>query len=280
MTSLMTQILVHVDASAQNGPKMDAACRIGRKTGAAVTALYAVTPAMVDLPTLPAFDPGVLEGLRGFDVQRREEARKAFDEATRQLGPPVAWAEVSDYPVMSVFAQQALYADLLVLGQHHASAARFAGVPDDFVQSVMNASGKPAWIVPYTGMPDTTAETVMIAWKPTREAARAVLAAVPLLRQARTVHIVSMAELDEPVLGARLDLLSFLQSKGVAATWHREASEEPDAIGELLLSRACDLGADLMVLGCYGHSRAREWVLGGATRTVLQSMTLPVLMSH
>jgi nucleotide-binding universal stress UspA family protein len=62
--------------------------------------------------------------------------------------------------------------------------------------------------------------------------------------------------------------------------WHRESGAEPEIVGELMLSRAFDLGCDLFVMGCYGHSRAREWVLGGASRTVLQSMTVPVLLAH
>jgi nucleotide-binding universal stress UspA family protein len=65
----------------------------------------------------------------------------------------------------------------------------------------------------------------------------------------------------------------------VDAVWHRHGAE-PQALGELLLSRVCDLEADLLVMGCYGHSRAREWVLGGTSRTVLRSMTVPVLMAH
>ena len=65
----------------------------------------------------------------------------------------------------------------------------------------------------------------------------------------------------------------------MSAQWHRDPGE-PAEIGELLLSRCADLSADLLVMGCYGHSRAREWVLGGTSRTVLHSMTLPVLMAH
>ena len=71
----------------------------------------------------------------------------------------------------------------------------------------------------------------------------------------------------------------YLWRHGVEAIWHREG-QEPQALGELLLSRAFDLHADLLVMGCYGHSRTREWLLGGTSRTVLRAMTLPVLMAH
>ncbi len=131
----------------------------------------------------------------------------------------------------------------------------------------------------YAGLPPQVGQTVVIAWKATREAARAVTAAVPLLQRAQRVHIVKWDDGQEAIEGARLDLAGYLKLRGVEATWHREGPE-PDALGEHLLSRAFDLEADLLVMGCYGHNRAREWVLGGTSRTVLESMTLPVLMAH
>ena len=144
----------------------------------------------------------------------------------------------------------------------------------------MAISGKPVLILPYAGLlPSVIGETVVVAWKPSREAARAVSAAIPLLRRARRVVIVSWSGNDERIEGSPLDLNSYLKLNGVEASWDRQG-EEPEALGELLLSRAFDLEADLLVMGCYGHSRAREWVLGGTSRTVLRSMTLPVLMAH
>jgi nucleotide-binding universal stress UspA family protein len=185
---------------------------------------------------------------------------------------------VEDYPVTAAFSRQALYADMLVLGQHDPSAPS-PGVPGDFPETVIAASGKPAIILPYTGAPPAVGETVVVAWKPTREAARAVSAAVPILQRARRVHVLSWTDEEESVGGARLNLDGYLKLRGVEPIWHLE-SAEPDAVGEMLLSRAFDLEADLMVMGCYGHSRTREWVLGGTSRTVLKSMTLPVLMAH
>jgi nucleotide-binding universal stress UspA family protein len=143
----------------------------------------------------------------------------------------------------------------------------------------MAASGRPALILPYAATPARIGETIAIAWKPSREAARAVAAARLLQQRQRRVHIVSWTAPDEAVTGSRLDLPGYLQRHGVTAHWHSQG-DEPEDVGELLLSRVFDLEADLMVMGCYGHNRAREWVLGGASRTVLRSMTLPVLMAH
>lgn len=279
MKTTLTQLLVHLDASPQAAQRLEAACRLGQVHGAAVSGLYAVTPSFVALPFAPEVGPGVAAALREIDDELRTRARAAFDRVLAKPGMQAAWAEVSDDPMMGVFAQQALYADLLVLGQHDPASTPASGVPVDFAESVMVASGKPALILPYIGTPATVGDTMVLAWKPTREAARAVSAALPLLQRARRVHVLSWSGVDEAVNGQRLDLDGYLQLHGVAATWHREAAE-PELLGELLLSRAFDLEADLLVMGCYGHSRAREWVLGGTSRTVLQSMTLPVLMAH
>jgi len=118
--------------------------------------------------------------------------------------------------------------------------------------------------------------TVLIAWKESREAARALSAAVPLLRKADAVHIA----LDSEIADAHRELLMrFLQSHAVHAQLHPLASPA-QRVGDALRAMAAELGADLMVMGCYGHSRGRELLLGGATRSVLHSMTIPVLMAH
>jgi nucleotide-binding universal stress UspA family protein len=275
----LTQLLVHLDGSPKSERRLNVARDIAQTHGAAVTALYAVTPALLVVPFAPEAGPGVAEALGRLDEQRRAQARGVFDRSVAATGVRAAWAEVQDYPIVAAFARQALYSDLLVLGQHDPGDAEGAGVPFDFAETVTAASGKPALILPYAGTPPAVGQTIVIAWKPTREAARAVSAAVPLLQRARRVHVLSWGKEEEEVAGARLDLDGYLRLRGVEPTWHRE-SQEPAFMGDLLLSRAFDLDADLLVMGCYGHSRAREWVLGGTSRTILQSMTLPVLMAH
>jgi nucleotide-binding universal stress UspA family protein len=276
----LTQLLVHLDASPHARHRLEVARSIAQTHGAAVTALYAVTPALLVVPFAPEAGPSVADALAQIDADRRAQAHAAFESWRDAPGVHASWAEVEDYPVVPAVVRQAFYADLLVLGQYDPQDSESAGVPFDFPELVMAGSGKPALVLPYAGAPATVGQTIVIAWKPTREAARAVSAAVPLLQRARRVHVLTWSEPPESVIGARMDLDGYLKLRGVDPVWHREGGTEPSDLGDLLLSRAFDLEADLMVMGCYGHSRAREWVLGGTSRTVLRSMTLPVLMAH
>lgn len=280
MKESLTQLLVHLDASPHASRRLEVARSIAQTHGAAVTALYAVTPALLVVPFAPEAGPSVANTLGQIDAERRDQARAVFDRSPAVPGVHAAWAEVEDYPIVPAVVRQALYADLLVLGQYDPEDSESAGIPFDFPEQVMAGSGKPALVLPFAGLPAAVGQNVVIAWKATREAARAVSAAVPLLQRARRVHVVAWGEDDEQVSGARLDLDGYLKLRGVEPVWHREGGAEPSDLGDLLLSRAFDLDADLLVMGCYGHSRAREWVLGGTSRTVLRSMTLPVLMAH
>ena len=283
MKTSITQLLVHIDPSVHAARRLAFARRLAQRHGAALTALYAATPRFVELPFAPGVVPGIVANLRQLDETYLTQARVAFDlsqaSAAGSSEVRAAWAQVDDEPMMAAFAEQSLYADLLVLGQHDPSASQALHAPADFVESIMVMSGKPALVIPFIGVPANLAETVVIAWKPTREAARAVAASLPLLQAAQRVHVVSWKMDEIAIGGARMDLGRYLEQRGIKAEWHPQGAVTAD-IGEMLLSRAFDLQADLLVMGCYGHSRAREWVLGGVSRTMLQSMTLPVLMAH
>ena len=279
MTALR-QILVHLDATAATPERLRVARRIADQHRAELAALYAVTPSFVELPYGPEFGPVLAESLVQIDEERRDRVLKAFDKEMTQPGTMATWTQTEDIPTAGAMAQQAIHADLLVLGQGNREDEAARGVPPDFVESTLLASGRPGLVLPYVGWPRAIGQTIAIAWKETRESARAVQAAIPFLQRAAQVHVLAWNEQGPLRLGGRgLDLESYLRVHGVKATFHHEG-EAPPRLGEMLLSRVFDLGADLLVMGCYGHGRAREWVLGGVSRTLLASMTLPVLMAH
>ncbi|AYQ29510.1 MULTISPECIES: universal stress protein [unclassified Polaromonas] len=278
MSNELKQLLVHADASLQFAQRLEFAGRLAARHGAGITALYASPSASEAIPAASGMGPGL--AVRRENVQDTELARaRSLFEQLKPVGVPAAWAEIHEFPLVPAFAEQALYADLLVLGQHGPGEGWSTLMPADFPETVIALSGRPAVVLPYTSAKPGLPGNVVIAWKPTRGAARAVTAALPILRNANAVHILSWGADAAAGIGAGPSIVSYLKAHGIQATWQQEETE-PENLGDLLLSRAFDLQADLLVMGCYGRSRAHEWVLGGASRTVLKSMTLPVLMAH
>lgn len=274
MSNELKQLLVHADASPQFAQRLEFACRLAARHGAGITALYASPSASEAIPVASGMGPGL--AVKREKVQDTELARaRSVFEQLKPVGLRAAWAEIHEFPLVAAFAEQALYADLLVLGQHGPGEGWSTLMPTDFPESVIALSGRPAVVLPYTSVKPGLPGNVVIAWKPTRGAARAVAAALPILRSANAVHILSWGA----DAAAGPTIVSYLEAHGIQATWQQEETE-PENLGDLLLSRAFDLQADLLVMGCYGRARAYEWVLGGASRTVLKSMTLPVLMAH
>lgn len=272
-------ILLHLDASAGSAQRLHAAHRLAKTLGAQLEVLYAVTPAVLQYPMAINADSQLAAMLATLDVETRERARVAFErECTAGNMPDVAWDESSDCPIPA-FKRRAFETDLLVLAQLDADARPHAQVPPDFAASVLIETGKPALLLPHIHTGADIGRTVLIAWKDAPEAVHAVTAALPMLRRAQAVHVVAWDESDPTMPLHLLPVERFLSRHGISVTVHRMGPPTAD-LGELLLSMATDVQADLIVMGCYGHSRAREWLLGGATRTLLQSMTVPVLMAH
>jgi nucleotide-binding universal stress UspA family protein len=144
-------------------------------------------------------------------------------------------------------------------------------------------SGRPVLIVPNGGVQRRVGEKVLVAWNARREAARAVFDALPILRGARDVKVVwvnPQAERERPQDTPAGDDICTSLARHAVRCQATEQIAPRGSVGETLLACAKDMSADLLVMGCYGHTRARELVFGGASRHVLRHMAIPVLMSH
>lgn len=282
MKTALRQILVHIDNTRHSDARLALARRIAHEQEAVVAAVHAAQPAYyLAARTLEAGDK-LAAALKRQDEERRAEARARFDEALAEVSPRATWAECIEPSVIDAFAQQALFADLIVMGQPDPRDSSPGEVPHEFAAAVMAQSGRPALMLPYVGEVPASFDTVAVAWKATRESAAALSAALPLLQRARRVVVMRWNETPEAprASGSALGLERYLKLHGLTAHFDDEAPAGPDLVGELMLSRCSDHGADLLVMGCYGHGRVREWLLGGASRTVMRTMTLPVLMAH
>ena len=167
--------------------------------------------------------------------------------------------------------------DLVVVGQ----PPRKNSLPDEVVdEGVLFESGHPVVFVPFIQKGGMKADRVMVCWDGSRAAARAVADAMPFLKKAKQIEIVIISDKapkKDEVPGA--DLGQHLARHGLKVDVKRITAPDTD-VPSTILSYAADSSADIIVMGGYGHSRLREFVLGGATRGLLESMTIPVLMSH
>jgi nucleotide-binding universal stress UspA family protein len=217
-----------------------------------------------------------------FDTLRERAGLRAaqFDEQARQAGVASVEHRIGDGSPGSALAILAMYADLVIVSQRDPAATHAAGDVAAPEYVAMHAAC-PVLVLPWAGSHAPVFERVLVAWNASPEAARAVRQALPLLRQAKQVDVAIVEENDGShmeVPNAGPDIASFLERHGVAV--HIRPQPAAGDVGETLLSLAADTAADLLVLGCYGHSRFNELLLGGVSRTILRSLTLPALIAH
>jgi len=241
----------------------------------------------VDVPTPMPSDFGAMaydvyarlhEEARRRAEARAEAVRTRFAHARTPIEVRIAEA-VSLYP-QNTAAMHARHADLTVLPGMHRDGDNLA--LHDYFHDVLRHSGRPVLVVPDGASLPVPPKRAVVAWKPTREAARAVADAMPLLRRAERVDVVVI----DPAVGESAyggepgaDIAAHLARHGLRV----EVTVRPSmnySVAYALLDHARTVGADLLVAGGYGHSRLREAVLGGSTRELLETAHLPVLFSH
>ena len=276
-------LLVVLDTGPDARGRIELAVTLAEQSAAHLVGLYPVPSPELPRPAGYA-DLAVLEPVyhewRERLLEQAEIIREMFEHQAGLRGVETEWRAVAEGWEADP-ALHARYADLTILGQRDPGNDDMALIRP-YPERVTLASGRPILVVPYAGHFASVGRRVLVAWNASREAARAVADAMPLLASADSVAVMAVDPQPGPnghgdLPGA--DIALHLARHGVKAQIERTVSAEVP-IGEVLLSRAADLGADLLVMGAYGHSRLRELLLGGATRSILASMTIPVLMSH
>jgi nucleotide-binding universal stress UspA family protein len=274
----LKDLVIHIDSSQAAEKRLDAAIRLAQTHDAHLTGLYVVPttdfPAFMEVPS--AFE--TIQKVRAYREQEAETARQAFESATQRAGISAEW-RCANGDLNEKISESARYADLVILGQHNPDA-------NDMNQSLADRLvlelGRPCLMIPYIGAPETIGRRVLVAWNARREAVRAVNDALPILQTADRVVVLSV----NPTYGdtgegdiPSADICHHLARHGVNAEAETTVARDID-VGDVLLSHAADMGADMLVMGAYGHSRLREMVLGGVSRAIFQAMTVPVFMSH
>lgn len=207
---------------------------------------------------------------------------KALFEREVPNDMPHEWREPqSAGPVTTSLAiRHAVCADVIVTGQVDPDRALEAD--QAAAERLVMESGRPVLVVPYAGKAVLPPTTVMACWNGSRESARSIFDALPLLQAAQAVKLLWVNPPEDEATTramAGAEMAAVLSRHGVKVETARSVGSDL-SVGDELLSRAADFGADMIVMGAYGHSRLREYVLGGATLHLLRHMTVPVLMAH
>lgn len=274
-------ILVYFNNDKQASRLIGAATNMASQQEAHVVGLF-VTPRV---PVYPEVGPGMTgELLKAHEALYREESdaiREKFESAMKGQSFSAEWRHVSAgyYQASGEIIEHARMADILIVPQTDPENPdpNYAGVAED----LLIGCGRPVFIVPAYGEHGMFGKNVMVAWNGSRESARAVFDALPILKRAESVRVLSVESKDfdgsKNVPGA--EIATMLSRHGVICDVAVSAGSSLHP-GDELLARLADANCDLLVMGAYGHSRVTEFVFSGVSRHMLRNMTVPLLMSH
>ena len=263
----------------ENDPAGDYAISMGEVFGAHVLGVAVSYEPVIPGTVMGGIPPEIIESQRAESNKKARAAIARFEQTAKRAGISMETRTIS--ASISGAADQigriGRRFDLIVVGQ----PGRKDSLPDEVIdEGVLFESGRPVIFVPFIQKGGMKLDRIMVCWDGSRAATRAIADAIPLLKKAKQVEVVIIS--DKPnkrdeVPGA--DLGQHLARHGLKVDVKRITSPDID-VPSTILSYAADSSADMIVMGGYGHSRLREFVLGGATRGLLESMTVPVLMSH
>jgi len=277
---MLKSLLVHIPSERPIRPVVDGAISLAVARAAHLDAVsVGYETANVGL----AVDGGaavatIFEVERERALARATAALAVFETEARNAGITYSLKALTGLPgegAATVGASARLYDLTIVLQPDH----DFDTFDNTMPQEILFQSGGPVLFIPKTHKGPFEPKRVGIAWDGSRLAARALRDAAPFLARADAVTIISINEAQEASNAAAATLATHLARRGLTARIERASADHAD-IQPIMLSIAADTGLDLIVMGGYGHSRLQERILGGVTRGMLQSMTVPALMSH
>jgi nucleotide-binding universal stress UspA family protein len=257
----------------------DYAISVSAAFGAHIAAIgFDYAPVLPPMDTVSAVPSDILDAEREANRKAASDAIARFEEAARLAGVSAEsrLVEASVSGAAGVFGSIARCYDLSVVGQAEPKSMR----DNLMIEGALFDSGRPVLVVPYIQRAGIKLDRVMVCWDGSRNAARAINDAMPFLTRAKKVDVTTIGTIQNNANEIQCaNIVKHLARHGSNVELRRINGGDVD-VANVILSDAADRDADLIVMGGYGHSRLREFILGGATRGILSSMTVPTLMSH
>ncbi|MBC7502095.1 MAG: universal stress protein [Herminiimonas sp.] len=276
-------IVVHVNESRHGANRVKLAAAIAAEHDAHLIGV--ATSALPASFYMPGIGTGAAEGLASYLAFAKEGALTAlavFEEFAKQAGVNAIERRLVEDETAGALCLEGRYCDLLIIGQNDPDELLMAH-PADMQNYVLTHSPSPVLFIPYASDFKTIGKRIVVAWDGSIEAARAIAGAMPFLQRADIVQIVVFNADQTPQRHGEqpgADIALHIARHGAKVEVSAQTTDANMDIGNALLSHLADFGADLVVMGGFGHSRLRELMLGGVTRTMLATMTVPVLMAH
>ncbi len=272
-------ILVHIDHSESCKHRVNAAIDMAKKNNARLSALFIVPDYFVPSYVEAQISADVITQINDQAIERARETMSVIKKQITDTGLAVD-AFIEDGNLIGILSDYSFYSDLLILGQSQSDDAD--NLSESLADHLVIEGGAPCLVIPYVGTPQTLGKRVMVAWNESRESARALKDALPILTQADKVTVLFIKQKshnEEHTAIQKKVMLAYLADHDIDAEISICIDNHLDA-GDTMIAEAIDNDNDLIVMGAYGHSRLREMVLGGATRHLLKQMTVPVFISH
>lgn len=265
-------LMVHLDHDERTGVRLGMAVDIARRQGARLVGLFGQCARPDQIGVVASWPPADY-------VAAAEASRVLFDAATAGL-PDAVWRDVNrgaEAAVTAMVVSSARCSDLVVLGQH--DEAHPDRSPAAFAEQVLEQAGRPVLVVPYTGHFHSSFQRPLIAWNHSRESARALHDALPLMKGCEEAIVLSVDSELEAAQHACAQVVEHLACHGIKAQTDVLVVENAKVM-DTLLNTVVDQGADLLVMGAHGHIGFPFLGRGSGTRYILSTMTVPVLMAN
>jgi nucleotide-binding universal stress UspA family protein len=271
------ELVVYVEKDERCLTAIDFACEFAKNFESQVTGLYVLPNEPVMMVADAQIPEKVLASIRADEEDQMNAARKLFEERVAHYDVRTRWQATQGYSAEKYIAYLR-YADIGIVAQPDPGYS----ASSSFVNEVLLGAGCPMIIAPHDGRKSAAlAKHVAVAWNESRESARAVRDALPLLQHARRVDVITVHDRASDEINPAVGLCEHLAKHGVIAEAHELVSDGgPGAGAGAIKQFAKERSCEILVMGAWGHSRVREILLGGVTHDMLTDSALPIFLSH